>query len=317
MEDKKNTDKLNESENLEERSENTEDDSMPEYEVSEQSDADKVENVEEESVVESQQKHESPESKEEKVDNDQKVVDEFKNVTRRSFLGLGIGGVLGASAYYWLRTQADVGGVEASFRSMHRFNEFLGRKYFSHSNLAVEYPKSAIQSLRANGFNGLAENSEIGDWKLEVEGTKKSPQSVLSFSLDDIKKLPKQDISINFKCIEGWSRVMNFVGAKFSDFISANNLFEADNLTKYVSMTTPDGEYYVGLDIESAMHPQTLLCYEMNGETLTPENGFPLRLLITVKYGIKNIKNIGTIKFTNERPDDYWAERGYDWYSGL
>jgi DMSO/TMAO reductase YedYZ molybdopterin-dependent catalytic subunit len=54
----------------------------------------------------------------------------------------------------------------------------------------------------------------------------------------------------------------------------------------------------------------------MNGKPLTAEHGAPLRLAIPVKYGIKNIKNIGKIKFTDERPRDYWAERGYDWYAG-
>jgi hypothetical protein len=72
----------------------------------------------------------------------------------------------------------------------------------------------------------------------------------------------------------------------------------------------------MGIDAESAFHPQTLLCYEMNGMPLAPEHGAPLRLVIPVKYGIKNLKRIGTIHFTDERPADYWAERGYDWYVG-
>ena len=67
----------------------------------------------------------------------------------------------------------------------------------------------------------------------------------------------------------------------------------------------------------AAFHPQTLLCYEMNGEPLDTQHGALLRLVIPVKYGIKNIKRIGTIRFTDERPADYWAERGYDWYAGL
>ena len=74
--------------------------------------------------------------------------------------------------------------------------------------------------------------------------------------------------------------------------------------------------YYVGLDIESALHPQTLLCYAMDDRPLSLGHGAPLRLVIPVKYGIKNIKRIGTIRFTDERPADYWAERGYDWYAG-
>jgi DMSO/TMAO reductase YedYZ molybdopterin-dependent catalytic subunit len=67
----------------------------------------------------------------------------------------------------------------------------------------------------------------------------------------------------------------------------------------------------------SALHPQTLLAYEMNGAPLTDKHGAPLRLVMPVKYGIKNIKRIGRIEYTNERPADYWAEQGYDYYSGL
>jgi DMSO/TMAO reductase YedYZ molybdopterin-dependent catalytic subunit len=69
--------------------------------------------------------------------------------------------------------------------------------------------------------------------------------------------------------------------------------------------------------MKSALHPQTLLCYEMNGSPLEDEHGAPLRLVMPVKYGIKNIKRIGLIRYTNERPEDYWAEQGYDWFAGL
>ena len=65
------------------------------------------------------------------------------------------------------------------------------------------------------------------------------------------------------------------------------------------------------------MHSQTLLCYEMNGAPLSMEHGAPLRLTIPVKYGIKNIKRIGRITYSAERPRDYWAEEGYDWYAGM
>ena len=67
----------------------------------------------------------------------------------------------------------------------------------------------------------------------------------------------------------------------------------------------------------SALHPQTLLCYEMNGKPLEEKHGAPLRLVIPVKYGIKNIKLITRIAYSVHRPVDYWAEQGYDWYAGL
>ena len=86
---------------------------------------------------------------------------------------------------------------------------------------------------------------------------------------------------------------------------------------QYVALETPDRGYYVSIDMESMLHPQTLLSYEMNGAPLSIENGAPLRLIIPIKYGIKSIKRVGKIYFSDTRPPDYWAERGYDWYSGL
>ena len=68
---------------------------------------------------------------------------------------------------------------------------------------------------------------------------------------------------------------------------------------------------------ETLQNPQTLLAYQMNDELLNGKHGQPLRLIIPVKYGIKNLKRIGTIIFSNSRLRDYWAELGYDYFSGL
>ncbi|MBA3439166.1 MAG: molybdopterin-dependent oxidoreductase [Pyrinomonadaceae bacterium] len=132
-------------------------------------------------------------------------------------------------------------------------------------------------------------------------------------TLDNIRALPRVEITTELKCIEGWSEVVHWAGARFADFADR---YAPATPGSYVGLETPDGGYYVGLDMESARHPQTLLCYEMDGKPLALEHGAPLRLYIPVKYGIKSIKRIGTISFTDDRPADFWAERGYDWYSG-
>ena len=150
--------------------------------------------------------------------------------------------------------------------------------------------------------------------KLEVVADEQDPNSPhFSVTLKDILALPRTDTATNFRCIEGWSEDMAFAGVKFSEFMKAYNI----RSKPYVGLETVDGEYYVSIDLESMMHGQTLLAYEMNGEPLKPANGAPLRLVIPVKYGIKNIKRIGKIFFSDRRPPDYWAEQGYDWYAGL
>lgn len=148
----------------------------------------------------------------------------------------------------------------------------------------------------------------------------------LLLTIDDIKSLPRTEMTTELKCIEGWSVIVNWTGVRFSDFLqrympktsngSESDFSRPNEFMRYVSMITPDGGYYVGMDMPSMLHPQTLLAYEMNGAPLTMEYGAPLRLVTATKYGIKQIKRIGRITFTDERPADFWAERGYDWYAG-
>ena len=121
---------------------------------------------------------------------------------------------------------------------------------------------------------------------------------------------------------------MHFGGVRFRDFVSQFGLAtksgrgpdpggNPQDLYRYVYLATPDESYYVGLDLPSALHPQTLLCDTMNGEPLTRPHGAPLRLYLAVKYGFKSLKRIGLIRFQDQRPADYWGDRGYDWYAGL
>jgi DMSO/TMAO reductase YedYZ molybdopterin-dependent catalytic subunit len=168
--------------------------------------------------------------------------------------------------------------------------------------------------------------SDTSDESESAETTPPQLEPAVVVTMKEIRALPKTDIVTELKCIEGWSTVVHWTGVRLADFLQKYapatrsgqpfDLRHPEDMPDYVSMETPDGAYYVGLDMASALHPQTLLCYEMNGKPLTAEHGAPLRLAIPVKYGIKNIKNIGKIKFTDERPRDYWAERGYDWYAG-
>ena len=67
----------------------------------------------------------------------------------------------------------------------------------------------------------------------------------------------------------------------------------------------------------SACHPQTLLATHFNGQPLTVEHGAPLRLLVPVKLGLKNVKAITKLTYVAQEPRDYWAERGYSHYDGI
>jgi DMSO/TMAO reductase YedYZ molybdopterin-dependent catalytic subunit len=250
----------------------------------------------------------------------------MRHQTKRGFLGLGAGLLAGLGAFEWLTSRREIDGVPWPLRKTLEVNEQLAHDYLMTGRLAPTFPPDRIGTDRVNGDVGLEDDVDVLTWKLQVGGLASNDGS-LSLDLDSIKKLPRVEMTTELKCIEGWSVVVKWAGARFTDFMKAyppqtirGDVFSLDHpeeLPPYVSMETPDGEYYVGLDLESMLHPQTLLCYEMNGSPLTEEHGAPLRLVIPVKYGVKNIKRIGTIRYSNLRPADYWAERGYDWYIGL
>ncbi len=158
-----------------------------------------------------------------------------------------------------------------------------------------------------------------GDGNLDrSNGMPDGPEPGLLLTMEAIRALPRVEMVTQLKCIEGWSEIVHWGGARLSDFIHAYPPARGAHgrLPRYVGMETPDRQYYVGLYMQDAMHPQTLLCYEMNGQSLTREHGAPLRLATPLKYGIKQLKQIGSISFSDTRPRDYWAENDYDYYEG-
>ena len=152
----------------------------------------------------------------------------------------------------------------------------------------------------------------------ESDSTLRPNTPGLLLELADITQLPRHELVTEFKCIEGWSQIVHFAGVRMADFLELYPPASIEGKApRYVYMETPDGDYYCGYDMHVMRHPQTLLVTEMMGQPLTQFHGAPLRLHMPTKYGYKQIKRIGLIAYTNERPDDYWTKLGYDWYAGL
>ena len=154
---------------------------------------------------------------------------------------------------------------------------------------------------------------DTSTWRLQVV---RGAGDTLKLSFADIERLPKVHVIFDFKCIEGWSQVTHWAGVPLKTFMDYYHLNTQEKMN-YVGLQTVDKKYYVGIDMPSALQSQTILCYEMNNKPLPMNQGYPLRLIIPVKYGIKHLKQIGTMYFSNQKPPDYWAERGYDYYAGL
>jgi DMSO/TMAO reductase YedYZ molybdopterin-dependent catalytic subunit len=253
----------------------------------------------------------------------EKVLTVEQKIKRRNFISFTVFGALAAGAYEgwrWLYKSPDetpgitAGAHQPLRRALNKTELFFRRLTFNENHLVKTYPREmAAKMIRHNSDIGSEGKLPPENWKLQV---KKVSGEILQITLAEIMALPKTEITYDFKCVEGWDQIQHWAGVKFSDFIAHYKL-EPEAKLQYVGLETPDRKYYVGIDMPSAMHPQTLLAYQMNDVLLSGNHGQPLRLIIPVKYGIKNLKRIGFMNFSNSRPRDYWAEQGYDYYSGL
>ena len=225
----------------------------------------------------------------------------------------------------WVGNQPKVNGIPGPLRSVLSLNERIFTALFFPTKKSKEFGLDDAQKrVRKNGLVGMQGVVNDSNYKLIVI---KNNLDTLFITMDEIKKLPKTEVIFDFKCIEGWSQITHWSGVKFSDFAayyklatkSGNtiNIEPNEDWYKYAGLETPDGKYFVGIDMPSMMQQQTILCYEMNGKPLPNLDGAPLRLIIPVKYGVKHLKRIGKIFFADEPPKDYWAKYGYDYFAGL
>jgi len=258
---------------------------------------------------------------------DQDLARQVSRLTRRSFAVGGAASLVGLGVWGWLGYSREIDKASWPLRRMLEANEKLARACFSGTRPAPEFDVAYASEPRVNGRWGLGQKLNAAAWRLKIENPESRPVS-FSLTLDDIQALPRVDSITELKCVEGWSTIVHWTGARLSDLMAKfrvgtrsgqapDSRNSPGDLLRYVGLATPDKEYFVGLDMPSALHSQTLLCYAMNGEPLTAEHGAPLRLVIPVKYGFKSIKRLGTLRFSDDRPADYWAEMGYDWYAGM
>jgi DMSO/TMAO reductase YedYZ molybdopterin-dependent catalytic subunit len=180
------------------------------------------------------------------------------------------------------------------------------------ANGTINPPDADYQALAANGF---------ADWRLVVDGLVERP---LSLSLDEIKALPARTQITRHDCVEGWSCIGEWTGAKFGALIDMAGLRpEARHIVLHCADTLGGAKYYETLDVFDAHHPQTILAYAMNGAPLTVPHGAPLRLRAERYLGYKQAKYIMRLEAVDSFAHiaggrgGYWEDQGYDRYGGI
>jgi sulfoxide reductase catalytic subunit YedY len=164
-------------------------------------------------------------------------------------------------------------------------------------------------------------------WSVAVEGLCNKPGT---YTLEDILKPHALEERVyRFRCVEGWSLVIPWVGFPLGDLLKR---FEPAGNAAFVEMTTvvrPEempGQrrrftsvlswpYVEGLRMDEAMHPLAILAVGLYGEELLNQNGAPLRLVVPWKYGFKSIKSIVKIRFVDKQPKTSWEKQAPEYYA--
>ena len=148
-------------------------------------------------------------------------------------------------------------------------------------------------------------------WALKVGGLVAHPAT---FSLDQLKRMPRTDMRIRHHCVEGWSAVAAWQGVRVSEVAK---IVGASPEARYVEFRSFDAGYWSSWDRASATHPQTILAYGMNGHELPPQHGAPVRLYSAVKLGYKSVKYLTEVNFLPNQTGGYWENQGYEWFAGV
>jgi DMSO/TMAO reductase YedYZ molybdopterin-dependent catalytic subunit len=197
--------------------------------------------------------------------------------------------------------------------------------------MAREFGETDLSSrFRSNGtsmpgnprYMTMAENG-FAEYRLEVKGLVERPSS---FSLAEIRALPARVQITRHDCVEGWSAIGKWKGARLAALLEAVGP-KPDARYVVFHCADPMGSsgtpYYESIDMDDAFHPQTILAYELNGETLPIQNGAPLRLRVERQLGYKMAKYVMSIELVEDfsaiggGKGGYWEDRGYEWYAGI
>jgi sulfoxide reductase catalytic subunit YedY len=241
---------------------------------------------------------------------------------RREFLAsLGIGAGLGSAL---LTTGAAQAGTKLEVASKSPFS--TTEKINSYEDVST-YNNFYEFGTQKNEPSEYAKNYRTSPWTVSIEGLVEKPQKIDLASL--MKMAPLEERIYRHRCVEAWSIVVPWVGYSFSallksvgvlpkaKFVAFQSDYDRKQMPHAYGINFP---YLEGLRLDEAMHPLALLCFGMYGETLPPQDGAPVRMILPWKYGFKSIKSIVKIKLVEKEPPSTWnlmAPNEYGFYSNV
>jgi DMSO/TMAO reductase YedYZ molybdopterin-dependent catalytic subunit len=198
--------------------------------------------------------------------------------------------------------------------------------------MAQEFAEADLSpTFRSNGtampadprYAALAAD-QFAAYRLEIGGLVEEP---VSLSLSELRALPSRTQITRHDCVEGWSAIGKWRGARLAAVLAAVRPRPEARFVVFYCADPMDSDgasrYYESIDMEDALHPQTLLAYELNDRTLPIPNGAPVRLRVERQLGYKHAKYIMRMELVESfagirgGKGGYWEDQGYEWWAGI
>ena len=187
--------------------------------------------------------------------------------------------------------------------------------------ISPEFPLDSLPTPATAGYARLVADG-FSAYRLHVDGLVPRERA---FSLADLRAIGLQTQTTRHDCVEGWSAIARWTGVPLRRIVEiAQPRRDARYLVFDCFDVDSDGTpYYESLDLQQAMHPQTLLALEMNGAPITADHGAPVRLRVPTQLGYKSAKWVRRIAFLPSMhalyggKGGYWEDQGYEWYAGI
>ena len=166
------------------------------------------------------------------------------------------------------------------------------------ADISAHFPTNGTVAPKGDLYRKLVEN-DFRDWRLRIDGLVEQP---LALSLAQIRALPSRTQITMHNCDEGWSAIGQWTGVQLARLLDICRPKMNARYVVFHCLDTQEADgnpYYESIDMLDAVHPQTILAYDMNGSTLPIGHGAPLRLRVELQIGYKNAKYVDRIELVD------------------
>ena len=273
------------------------------------------------------------------------ITDEQTFLNRRNFIRAGLlaGTTLAtAGVYRYINPPPAKPVVTAEIKDIAKPTDFQAKEQATSFENITNYNNYYEFATSKTAVARAAEDFVTRPWTIEVGGLVNKPRV---FGIEELLKFEQEERIYRFRCVEGWSMVIPWVGFPLAKILDA---VEPSGAAKYVAFETfydggeaknpqirlPQGRngmqsafaagielpYVEGLRLDEARHPLTILATGLYGKEMPNQNGAPIRLVVPWKYGFKSIKSVVKITLTSDEPPITWniaAPSEYGFYSNV